>query len=89
MEDEFASFGSHSYEEEEDESSAGPIGLVNDCMSEIMKSLQKGGGMHEASSMINDLCEELRDAMLAWAEEHMSDYHAEHGEHLRDMADDR
>lgn len=93
MEDEFSSFGSHSYEEEEDEeedeSSADPIGLVNDCMSEIMRSFQDGGDMHDASSMINDLCENLRNKMHKWAEKRMHNYHTEHGEHLRDMAEDR
>ena len=88
MEDEFSSSRSHVASNSMD-----PTGLVEKYMTDI-EDLFKGGydhddSMDEAESMIDDLCENLKDSMHIWLREYLMENEMDRGEYERDMAEDR
>lgn len=70
-----------------------PVGLVERYMTDI-EDLFVGGydhddAMSEASGMIDDLCENLKDSMHDWLMDYLKDKEAGRAEYDRDMEEDR
>ena len=90
-----AVYGKEPPSEQHDEPSSkmDPTGLVEKYMIDI-EDLFVGGydpddAMSEAESMIDDLCEELKDSMHMWLREYLMDNEMDRAEYANDMEDDR
>lgn len=70
-----------------------PVGLVERYMTDI-EDLFKGGydpddAKLEASDMIDDLCENLKDSMHSWLMDYVRDEEMSRAEYANDMEGDR
>lgn len=70
-----------------------PVGLVERYMIDIEDLFVDGydheSAMSEASGMIDDLCENLKDSMYDWLMDHLNDNRPARAEYDRDMEEDR